>query len=198
MNFLAHAVLSFRDNDILAGNMMSDFVKGKSKYSYPKAIQKGITLHRMIDEFTDRHPATYEAKSFFRPEYRLYSGPIVDIIYDHFLANDSLEFPDAIALEEFAAQTYDSLTQSSIHFPIVFASVFQFMKSENWLAGYRMVTGIQKSLDGLARRALYLRSAEKAYELFMGNYTALQYCYEHFFPEVKSYALHELSNLRAD
>ena len=31
MNYLAHAYLSFGDPDILAGNMISDFVKGKKK-----------------------------------------------------------------------------------------------------------------------------------------------------------------------
>ena len=53
MNYLAHAYLSFGDPDILAGNMISDFVKGKKKYEYPDRIQMGITLHRKIDEYTD-------------------------------------------------------------------------------------------------------------------------------------------------
>ena len=57
MNYLAHAYLSFSDNEILAGNMISDFVKGKTRYDYPAGIQEGITLHREIDRFTDDHPA---------------------------------------------------------------------------------------------------------------------------------------------
>jgi acyl carrier protein phosphodiesterase len=47
-------------------------------------IQKGIELHRNIDEFTDNHPVTKKAMEIFRPAYRLYSGPIVDILFDHF------------------------------------------------------------------------------------------------------------------
>jgi acyl carrier protein phosphodiesterase len=66
MNFLAHAFLSFNDKDLLTGNMISDFVKGKKRYDYPISIQKGITLHRAIDEFTDCHPVTAKAKEFFR------------------------------------------------------------------------------------------------------------------------------------
>jgi acyl carrier protein phosphodiesterase len=31
----------------------------------------------MIDTFTDEHPATKEAKEFFRPHYRLYSGHLL-------------------------------------------------------------------------------------------------------------------------
>ena len=53
MNYLAHAFLSFQQPDILVGNMISDFVKGKSKFTYTPGIQKGIMLHRAIDQFTD-------------------------------------------------------------------------------------------------------------------------------------------------
>src|SRR3982750_1233909 len=94
MNFLAHAYLSFNDPQILAGNMISDFVKGRDKFSFSGKIQQGIALHREIDQFTDVHPATQKAKSIFRPSYRLYSGAIMDVLYDHFLANDASVFDD--------------------------------------------------------------------------------------------------------
>ncbi len=51
MNYLAHAYLSFHDPEVLVGNMISDFVKGKKQYDYPDGIQKGIRLHRIIDLF---------------------------------------------------------------------------------------------------------------------------------------------------
>lgn len=101
MNFLAHAFLSFNDPDILTGNMISDFVKGKRKFDYPVAIQNGIYLHRQIDNFTDFHPATARAKEFFRPHYRLYSGAFIDIVYDHFLATDHKQFNQNNPLENF-------------------------------------------------------------------------------------------------
>ena len=65
MNYLAHSYLSFNQPEILVGNMISDFVKGKKKFTYPSDIQNGIVLHRAIDEFTDAHPATKKQKSFF-------------------------------------------------------------------------------------------------------------------------------------
>ncbi len=71
MNFLAHAYLSFGDETILTGNLISDFVKGRAQYHYPPKIQKGIRLHRAIDTFTDAHPATKEAMNFFKTPYRL-------------------------------------------------------------------------------------------------------------------------------
>jgi len=45
MNYLAHAKLSFGNRDVVAGNMFSDFVKGRAKFTYPIGIQRGIELH---------------------------------------------------------------------------------------------------------------------------------------------------------
>ncbi|MBK6633182.1 MAG: hypothetical protein IPG38_01660 [Chitinophagaceae bacterium] len=64
MNYLAHAYLSFNDPEILLGNMISDYIKGKKQFDYPLPVQKGIRLHRFIDQFTDTHAATHELKSF--------------------------------------------------------------------------------------------------------------------------------------
>jgi len=86
MNYLAHAYLSFSNEEILVGNMISDFVKGNKKVAYPSSIQKGIMLHRIIDRFTDDHPATRQANTFFKPAVRLYAGAFTDVVYDHFLA----------------------------------------------------------------------------------------------------------------
>ncbi len=92
MNYLAHAYLSFHNPDILAGNMISDFVKGKKQFDYPSIIQKGIRLHRDIDTFTDQHPSTKKGKEDFKPAVGSYSGAFMDVVYDHFLALDTDEF----------------------------------------------------------------------------------------------------------
>ena len=106
MNYLAHAYLSFNDPGILAGNMISDYVKGKKKFDYPDTIQRGMILHRAIDEFTDQHPVTQRAKQFFKADYRLYAGAFVDVLYDHFLANDKNEFASDEEFNNFCRQTY--------------------------------------------------------------------------------------------
>ncbi len=58
MNLLAHAYLSFDQPEMLIGNMINDYVKGKKQFDYPAAIHKGMILHRSIDEFTDTHEVT--------------------------------------------------------------------------------------------------------------------------------------------
>ena len=181
MNYLAHAYLSFQHPEILVGNMISDYVKGKKKFEYSPGIQKGIALHRAIDTFTDAHAVTKQAKEIFRPVYRLYSGAFIDVVYDHFLATDETIFTNA-SLNSFAQATYRMLEEYVSVFPEKFASMFPYMKEQNWLYNYKETWGIQKSLAGVVRRSTYLTESETAYQLFIENYDALKVQYNLFFP----------------
>lgn len=191
MNYLAHAYLSFNKPGILVGNMISDFVKGRKKYDYPEHIQQGISVHREIDQFTDTHPATKEAKEIFRPAYRLYAGPLMDVVYDHFLALDENEFTDE-TLKAFTGNTYAVLDRYADHFPERFNMMYPYMKAHNWLYNYRYRQGIEKSLAGIVRRAKFLEESGTAYSLFNENYDSLKKLYQQFFPELKSMTLNFL------
>ena len=197
MNYLAHAFLSYNHPFVLVGNMISDFVKGGQKLGYTAAIQKGITLHRAIDAFTDVHPATARAKDFFRADYRLYSGPITDVIYDHFLANDQSLFSDA-SLLQFTNDVYQTLEKETVHLPQRFLPVFTYMRTENWLYHYRTPEGIQQTLRGLVRRASFLTDSTSAYNSFLSHYDELKQCYEAFMPDVKQMAKQKLDELQPE
>lgn len=188
MNYLAHAYLSFEQSDLLLGNMMSDFVKGKQQFEYPSMIQKGIQLHRAIDHFTDNHIATKDAKEVFRPYYRLYSAAFVDIVYDHFLAISSVEFPH-FTLNSFCQKTYEDLEQNREYFHPQFAMIFDYMKRDNWLYNYHTFNGVMFSFRGLTRRAKHLDNFEVAFEIFQKEYKSLKLCYEYFFPELKEFTI---------
>ena len=187
MNYLAHAYLSFNQPDILVGNMVSDFVKGKKQFDYPLAIQKGIRLHRAIDQFTDEHPATKEAKQYFRPAVGLYAGAFVDIVYDHFLALDTNELAEQ-EWKLFAIDVYQQLTDQQEWLPEKFARMLPYMSSQNWLYNYRFTWGIENSFGGLVRRADYLTDASLAFSLFITHYAELKQQYLVFFPELKAFA----------
>jgi acyl carrier protein phosphodiesterase len=186
MNYLAHAYLSFNNPEILVGNMISDFVKGKKKFDYPVPIQAGIMLHRTIDAFTDDHPATKEAKEFFRPHYRLYSGAFIDVVYDHFLATDAAVFT-ASSLFDFSQQVYSSLEKYKQWFPERFATMFPYMQSQNWLFNYRSILGTEQSFGGVVRRSAYLTESDTASSLFEKHYQPLQECYRHFWKDARPF-----------
>ena len=194
MNYLGHAYLSFNHQDILVGNMISDFVKGRQRFVFSGNIQKGIELHRNLDEFTDGHPATKKAMEIFRPAYRLYSGPIVDILYDHYLANDQEEFEDH-TLKTFTGETYATLETYASQLPQRFLVAFTYMRAEDWLYNYKFERGMQKSLAGLVRRSAFLSESQTAYNLFLEHYVPLKEHYKEFFRDVKPFAKQRLEEL---
>jgi len=194
VNYLAHAYLSFREPEILVGNLISDFVKGNKRFNYPDIIQKGITLHRMIDEFTDHHEATSRAKLFFKPDFGLYAGAFIDIVYDYFLANDKNIFPGN-ELANFASLTYEQLESRENVFPEKFQRMFYYMQRQNWLYGYQFKEGIYNSFEGLVRRAKYMNDYQKAFDIFETHLAELKNCYEIFFPDIKNFSFSQLQLL---
>jgi len=194
MNYLAHAYLSFHHPEILVGNMISDFVKGKARLGYTAGVQQGIMLHRQIDDYTDTHAATQQAKTIFRPHYRLYSGALVDVVYDHFLANDPALFTET-SLLRFTASVYQTLEQYHVQLPSRFLLMLPYMKAEDWLYNYRTREGIGKSIQGLVRRSAYLTDHQTAQRLFNEHYEFLKACYQVFIQDVKTFAEEQLRQL---
>ena len=189
MNYLAHAFLSFDNPEILTGNMINDYVKGKKKFDYPLNIQRGMELHRAIDHFTDTHRVTSEAKKIFSADYRLYSGAFIDIIYDHFLALDHAQFEEHGGLQKFSARIYELLTRNQQYFPTTFQGMFPYMRQQNWLYHYQYKEGIKNAFGGLVRRAKYLNESSIGFQIFEDNYEELKKFYAEFFPELKDFTI---------
>jgi acyl carrier protein phosphodiesterase len=194
VNYLAHAYLSFGDPEILTGNLISDFVKGKKKYDYPPRILNGIDLHRAIDSFTDDHEVTKSAARLFKPAYGLYSTALMDIIYDHFLALElSMEGQDQF--NAYTIRIYEQLERHSHLLPATFKSLFPFMKHHNWLYNYQYAWGIEKSLAGLVHRAAYLSESATAFRIFNEKYEEFRDAYATFFPQLRDYSLKKFSDI---
>lgn len=162
MNFLAHAYLSGDDKKILVGNVIADFIKGRQALSQLEAqVARGVEFHRAIDEYTDNHPVVHKSKNRLRPKYRHYSGVIVDVFYDHFLAANWKDF-HAEPLGVFARQTYKTLQTFSDVLPAAFKQMFPYMIKGNWLVSYAHVSGIHQALSGMASRTPYESKMDEA------------------------------------
>ena len=86
MNFLAHLLLSGSDLDIQVGGLLGDFVKGPLQGNYPEKVEQGIRLHRHIDTLTARLPDMTQLYTLFESPWRRYAGIVVDVAFDHLLA----------------------------------------------------------------------------------------------------------------
>lgn len=184
MNFLAHLYLSGDNPKLMVGNFIGDFVKGKNALgNFDTEIVRGIELHRSIDEFTDKHPIVSESKRRLREKYRHYSGVIVDVFYDHFLANNWTDYHDA-PLPTYAAKSYQIIEDHYSILPAEVKNMFPHMKRGNWLLGYSFVEGIHRALSGMASRTTFVSRMEHASGDLVTHYDAFEKEFSEFFPEL--------------
>lgn len=186
MNYLAHAYLSFADSEIMAGNLVADFVRGKQIDDFPEAVQKGIRIHRLIDEYTDHHPVNLRARKFFEASVGRYSASFLDIAYDHFLSVGNTWEPGDGWLF-FSMDCYRRMDEVLPLLPDRFQKLYSYMKSENWLYRYREMEFIRQSFERLSRRATYLADENPAFSDFQSGYSDIRIAFGEFFPELKQY-----------
>jgi acyl carrier protein phosphodiesterase len=188
MNFLAHAYLSGDRPEILVGNFIADFVKGKQALkAFDHEIAKGIELHRLIDAFTDDHVIVNESKKRLRPKYRHYAAVIVDVFYDHFLAIGWPSYHDQ-SLAEFADHVYRTIESFHHVTPEGIKHMLPYMMGGNWLVNYKKIEGIHQALTGMSRRTPYESKMDESVHDLREHYELFKAEFEEFFPQLKSRA----------
>lgn len=194
MNFLAHLYLSGDNHKIMLGNFIGDFVKGRNALEqFDPEIIRGIELHRAIDEFTDSHPIVTVSKNRLRPKYRHYSGVIVDVFYDHFLARNWDTYHPEL-LPDFADKAYDVIQSHDPILPKEVKFMLPYMIKGNWLVNYAKTEGIHRALSGMARRTPYESKMEQSVEDLKKNYAEFSQEFATFFPTLKQFATEFLQN----
>jgi acyl carrier protein phosphodiesterase len=145
MNYLAHIYLSGTNDLLKIGNFMADSIKGNDYEKYAPEIKKGILLHRHIDSFTDSHPIYRRSKHRLHEKYGHYSGVIMDILYDYFLAKNWSKYSDE-KLEDYANDFYQLLQDNYDILTERIKRIMPYMIARNWLVSYATIEGIEMIL----------------------------------------------------
>lgn len=183
MNFLAHIYLSQDDPNITIGNFIADGIRGKDYKSYPKDIQIGILLHRHIDTFTDAHPIVRQSTKRLHENYSHYSGVIVDILYDHFLAKNWSDYSNT-PLPEYVDDFYKLLQDNIDILPERIQRMMPHLITDNWLLSYAEIDGIQHVLEGMNKRTKNRSGMHTATNELRAFYTEFETEFTSFFKEL--------------
>lgn len=163
-------------------------------YEFPALIAKGIKLHREIDFFTDSHPLVLKSKEKLRAHHGHYSGVVVDVFYDHFLAANWAEYhPET--LEVYAANTYQLLRENIEYLPQAAQMMLPYMIGENWLVNYAKIEGIDQACKGIGRRTKFKSNMATASQDLIAHYTDLESDFKAFFPVVRKFSKRFLENM---
>ncbi len=186
MNVLAHIYLSGDSDEIIIGNYIGDYVKGRDYLKYPELIKKGIILHRHIDDFTDRHPVVHRSKILFTRKYHKYAGVVVDIVYDHYLTKEWDTFSRR-PIESVTYQFYRAMVNNYEILPAKVQDRFPFFIINNWIESYKTNKGLKHVLNTLSKRTSLPSESKYAIKTFKKNYYSLGEDFMEFFPQLIEY-----------
>lgn len=186
MNFLAHIYLSGENDHIKIGNFMADGIHGNNFDEYPIDVQKGIRLHREIDSFTDFHPVFRQSKHRLHERYGHYSGVIMDIFYDHFLAKNFSKY-SAIPLEEYVRDFFIVLDENFETLTPRFKKILPVLKEENWFLLYASIEGLTHILFMMDRRTKLRSKMQFSVEELELFYSEFETEFTLFFAEVEEF-----------
>ncbi|WP_338378236.1 acyl carrier protein phosphodiesterase [uncultured Flavobacterium sp.] len=194
MNFLAHIYLSDNNDFIKIGNFMADGIRGNDYLNYPDEIKKGIILHRYIDTFTDANETFRISKHRLHERYGHYSGVIVDILYDHFLAKNWNKYSDE-SLTSFVFRFYQLLQDNYDVLSPKTKRILPVMIEQNWLKSYATIEGISKILYQMDYRTKFKSKMQFAVEELETFYSDFDNEFTLFFEELRNHVKEKLIEL---
>ncbi len=186
MNHLAHFVLAGDNTQLRIGSFLGDYVKGRLVGNFDPGIEKGIRLHRAIDAYTDHHRIVKQSQRRLSPEFRRYSGIIIDIVYDHLLAKTWRDYYPW-TLQEFSTSTLKELVENSELLPETAAYTARKMQQHNSLASYGEEAFVRNSLDYLSTRLTRSNPLRRAYSEALPHLEDLGVDFSNFYPEVMDF-----------
>jgi len=195
VNYLAHIYLSNEEEEITLGNFIADGVKGKKYVQFPLGIQQGILLHRAIDSFTDAHPIVRKSTKRLHKKYGHYSGVIVDILYDHFLAKNWTQY-HSIPLHKYTENFYNLINSNFDRLTPRIQKMMPYMIEQNWLLSYASIEGISKILDQMNRRTNNQSKMNLAVLELTTYYKEFEEEFTLFFEDLKKYSKNKILELK--
>jgi acyl carrier protein phosphodiesterase len=187
MNYLAHLYLSGNNEKVMIGNFIGDFVKGKKWEEYTDQIGQGILLHRKIDSFTDSHPKFIEARLQFKPVFGLYSGIIIDFLYDHYLAKNWNTYSNE-NLHQFTKHTHKVLLKNFLRLPAQVQQFLPFLIKNKRLESYATIDGIIEAVGIMSKYSSLPNKPAPLKKIWMKDYQLLEENFTVFMPDLISFS----------
>lgn len=183
MNYLAHTVLSFNNTDLIIGNFIADSIQGNRFDGLTPEIIRGIILHRKIDSFTDSHPIYLTSKRRLSKDFDKYSGVIMDIIYDHFLAKN-FHLYSPVSLQDHATAIYKILHDNHHYLPEPAKRFYGYMTQNNILVNYSTLEGLETVLSHLSYRIRHRYHLQLSIPILKQDYDEIETEFFAFFEEL--------------
>lgn len=154
VNWLAHVFLSEANAKFQLGNLLADVVRGAQRDTMSADFVRGAACHKAIDAFTDAHPVVKRSRARIGSEHRRFSGVLIDVFYDYYLARNWQRY-SPITLEAYTAAFYASAQPHLVELPPDARTMLERIIRNDLLGSYARVDGVEHALR---RISTYLNS----------------------------------------
>lgn len=189
MNYLAHLFLSCDNEDHLLGNFIADSIKRPEGLKFSKGIMEGVHLHKLIDQYTDRHPLVKRSTKRLHYKHSKYSSVVIDIWYDHLLAKNWHKYSNQ-SLRQFADKMYGILKRRTGDMPKKMKLNLPAMAADDWLMKYAKMDGMLEMFERLSARVSRPELLIDVKEAYLEAEEGLELDFKEFFPMLQKY-IHE-------
>lgn len=184
MNYLAHLYFASETPDSMVGNLLPDFTKELKHPAYSPETLEGIALHRFIDRYTDTHPVVKRSKEKISSQRRRFSGILIDIFYDHFLALHWQKYHPQ-SLYESTQFYYRELAKTTLPLPPRLNEAIVRMPQIDLLYNYRTIKGMGHAIDRVSQRIRFKNALHGGCEELVENFDALEVDFHLFFSDLR-------------
>lgn len=188
MNFLGHLYFSQDNYDLMVSNLYGDFFRGSDFSGLPPIVEKGILLHRSIDDFIDNHYAIRDLLHLLYSHLPKVAGIAVDLYVDHLLAKKWHQFHTV----DYQVFVNDFLDFIQVKENLQFSDKYQFQYSDEfiflleklvemkWINDYNTLNGIQRAADGLKRRLSFDNVLDQVVDVFLKFQKEIEHAFDLF------------------
>ncbi|HNS43333.1 MAG TPA: ACP phosphodiesterase [Taishania sp.] len=186
MNYLGHLYFSNNDLDLMHANLLGDFVKGKDLSAFSPTQQKGIILHRKIDDFMAKHSAVKVISKTLSPSLPKVAPIALDVYFDHFLALHWMRYHTQ-QLDDFLAAFYAHPLQSNEYTNQQFQTLIQNMKTHQWMNQYANLYAVDRACSFLATKLSFANQLGQGRTVLEQNYTEVEQAFFAYMLDAKVY-----------
>lgn len=188
MNYLGHIYFSNNDPQLAVANLFGDFVKGKKYLEYPEYIQKGVLLHRKIDDFIDHHFEVLHLIHQIRSSLPKVAPIAVDIYFDHLLAKNWDQY-HPVKLPEFLSNFYSNIDLSNEPYPSDFKHFISLMIERNWMSHYPSEEGLYRMCQGVSRKLSFENALTNGHTVFYDFQNEITSCFHEYMRDANEYLM---------
>ena len=155
-------------------------------------VSYGIQLHRSIDSFTDNHPDVKECIQLLKPGYGRFSGVVMDIFFDHFLAANWKDY-STVTLRQFAKQSHSVFISNFMMLPLRVKQFLPFLIQHRRLESYAKKENLFHVLEIMSNRTSLPANSEWAMTMLHQEYDQFERLFRRFFAELMEYVEREFT-----